>query len=144
MRGPARTLAVLSAFWLLAGCADLPRDPAGTTQRIKRTGTLRFGLVAGARLDRAAGTVLANLQDRTGARTELRVGDSEELFAALERGEIDLVYGRFAADSPWAERIHLADPPGMLGEPAQSEPVPRFATMLGENGLIMIIARSGE
>lgn len=144
MHEPVRKLAILSALAFLGGCADAPRDPAGTMDRVERTATLRLGLVSGARLDRAAGTVLASLRARTGAGIALRVGDSEELFLALERGEIDLVYGRFASDSPWATRIHLTEPPGMLGRPAESEPVPRFATMHGENGWIMAIARGGE
>ena len=57
----------------------------------------------------------------------------------LEEGRIDLVYGRFAKDSPWARKVHLGHALGVRAEPPKHVEAPRFAYRNGENGWIMLI-----
>ncbi len=68
--------------------------------------------------------------------------DSEDLLERLEKGELDLVYGKFPKSSPWKTAVNFSATPGYLGTVPKSEPVPRFATMKGENGWIMLIAEA--
>lgn len=113
-----RFAAGLALGALLAGCAvvpTIPADPDGTLGRIVSSGTLRAGASPGGGLIRVDGDVV------TGAEADLvagfaasldagvvwRVGGEEELVAALERGEIDLLAGGLTEDSPWADRVSL-------------------------------------
>jgi hypothetical protein len=68
-------------------------------------------------------------------------GPGELLLARLERGELDLVYGTFAAGSPWRRNVHLGRAPGWRIPPPQDHEAPRFAFRLGENGWIMTMER---
>src|SRR5690606_21856774 len=118
----------------LAGCADLPRDPNGTTDRIRRTHEIVLGEVAGAPPSPNAQRVLRRVADRLGARITHVEGHGEDLLTRLEEGRVDLVYGHFAQTSPWARYVHFGPPLGRRRNVGADEHVPRFAFRHGENG----------
>ena len=134
-------LAILAAVLALAGCGDLPRDPEGTTRSIRETGELRLGMSAGVPPQREAEEVLQRAADLLGAKIVRTQAPSEDLFARLERGELDLVYGSFAANSPWKQRVYLGHPPAWRVDPPKDVEAPRFAYRRGENGWIMSMER---
>ena len=137
-------LVVVGALGLmLLGC-DLPRDPEHTESLVRARQVIRLGGVAGADPDTAADATLAELSRRLGARIERREEESEILLSALENGELDLVYGHFAQDSPWSRIVHFGEAEGWTGKPPRHRQVPRFAMRNGENGWIMTVARAGE
>ncbi len=131
-----RVLLAGLSILLLAGCGAIPRDPEGTSAGVAESGVIRLGAIAGAAADPAEERALDRLEAQTGARIERVSGPGEELLEKLEIGEIDLVYGRFADDSPWATHVHLGTPPGGPDKPPKSLRVPRFAFRNGENGWI--------
>lgn len=126
---------------LLAGCDTIPRDPSRTSERIAKTGVIRLGAVAGAESDPAIERALGALAAGTGARVERIAGPGEAMLESLEKGEIDLVYGRFADDSPWAAHVHLGTPSGGSEGYPKSRRMPRFAMRNGENGWIMTVEK---
>lgn len=121
----------------LAACGDMPRDPERTEALVRETGTIRLGWVEGTPPGPKANEVLAQIAQTTGATVERAAGDSEHLLGELEDGRIDLVYGRFAQDSPWATKVHLGYALGWRAEPPKHVEAPRFAFRNGENGWIM-------
>lgn len=129
---------------LLAACSDLPRDPGETLERVKERGTIRLGVIDGVDPDPAIERVLARVAAKTGARVERIPGHGEELLEALEEDGVDLVYGRFADDSPWATAVFFGQPPGFEGTPPKSMRLPRFAFRLGENGWIATLEEAGK
>lgn len=130
-------LLALPALLALAACADLPRDPEGTEALVRESGTLRLGVVTGAPADPHALAALARTGRATGAKVLRSQGDSEALLAELEGGKLDLVYGRFAMESPWATHVHFGKALGWRAEPPKHVAAPRFVYRNGENGWIM-------
>lgn len=116
----------------LAACTYYPRDAEGTLDTIRANRTIRFGLAPTASADRPIlERFTAELNTSTGARMQVTGGSEEELLAKLEHGELDLVAGQFAEDSPW-----LAD--AALIEPLTSRTV-------GERSIgLALVARNGE
>ena len=102
-------LALGAMLVLLGGCGDYPRDVAHTSDRVKASGVIRVGLVAGGDADTAR-AYIARVERATGARARATTGASEHLLARLEDGQLDLVLGPFAKDSPWADDVALLDP----------------------------------
>lgn len=128
---------VLAALTIaLAGC-DIPRDPERTEAVVRKSKAIRLGWVTGTPADPNAAEVLAKVERATVARTQRKQGDSEALLGELEEGKIDLVYGSFAMDSPWATHVHLGKALGWRTEPPKHVAAPRFAYRNGENGWIM-------
>jgi hypothetical protein len=123
--------AVLLCLLTLAGCADLPRDPDGTLERVRREHRFAVGLVDGA----TAPPVLGRIARETNARPVLRRGQPEPLLLELEAGRLDLVAGgRFDAKSPWSRRVTLGEPLGRDGE--------HLVARNGENAWIMLVHRA--
>lgn len=139
----ARLVPCLMAGIVLTACS-MPRDPAGTMDRVESSGKVRLGIVADAPLGEPARRTLKAVLADAGAQLDVQRGDSERLLTELEQGKLDLVYGNFAADSPWKKLVYFGKAQGRLGKPATSEPVPRFAMMLGENGWIMEVERASR
>lgn len=135
----ARSAPVLLGLFLLLVACGIPRDPEGTTARVRSSSTIRLGEVAGAPPDAHARAVLAELSSSTGARIERHQGHGEALLEALQAGELDLVYGRFADDSPWMSHVHLGERTDSAADPPPSMRVPRFAYRNGENGWIALV-----
>lgn len=135
----SRSTLVLFTAMALAGCGSIPRDPDNTTRLVREHGVLRVGEIEGAEPDRAARRTLGRVAKRLKARIERVPGHGEELLEALEEGKVDIVYGRFADDSPWATAVYFGEPPGWKREPGDSERAPRFAFRNGENGWISLV-----
>lgn len=130
------------AMMALAGCADLPKDPEGTVERIRASGELRVGLIAAPQANGAAGRYLARVAAATGARPTIVSGPSERLLTELEQGQLDLVLGELRADTPWSRHVNIVlHPDQKTSEPAV---VTAAAARHGENAWIMLLEREAE
>ena len=127
------------ALIALAGCADFPRDPERTEALVRKSKAIRLGWVSAAPPEPEGLEALAEIEQATGARIQSKQGDSEALLGELEEGKIDLVYGHFAMDSPWARQVHVGKALGWRAEPPKHVAAPRFAYRNGENGWIMLV-----
>lgn len=93
-----------------AGC-DYPRDPDGTTGRVRASGIIRVGLAEIAPPDElSARRFLATMERASGAHARVERAPAETLLARLEAGKLDLVLGDFAEDSPWIDNAALMEP----------------------------------
>jgi hypothetical protein len=137
----ARAVALIVLTAVPGGCG-LPQEPYRTADTVRAQRELRIGMIAGDATDPAAERQLAALAREHGASVERSTGAAEALLGALEQGELDLVYGRFPADTPWAQHVHLSRVPGMLVEPPTDLPAPRFAVRNGENRWIMAVEQA--
>ncbi len=127
---------------LLAGCNTLPRDAAGTTQRIEQTHMMRVTILAGTPNAQPALAILAAYARTHHARIMLVPIHGEHAHKALEDGEIDALVGHFAKASPWQTDLALSKPVAR-GEPDDKEhPVLRIVRRNGENALILAIDRA--
>lgn len=137
----AAAMLCLSTAMMAGACSEPPSDPAGTTARIERSGTVVLGEIAAAPRSPAAEAVVGRAARQLGATIERRRGHGEDLLDKLEHGEVDIVYGYFAKKSPWAAKVHLGEPIGRRKTVPADEAVPRFAFRNGENGWIMRVER---
>lgn len=98
----------------LAACGlDVPRDVDGTLKHVRATHVVRVGLIQGQAPASARPPVaafLGRLQGATGARPAVVSGSAEPLLAALEDGQLDLVIGEMAQDSPWMADVAVIEP----------------------------------
>ena len=137
LRGASKVRLILATLAIaLAGC-DIPRDPERTEALVRESKVIRLGWVTGTPAEPKAAEVIAQIERATGATTQRKQGDSEALLGELEEGKIDLVYGNFAMDSPWATHAHLGKALGWRAEPPKHVAAPRFVYRNGENGWIM-------
>lgn len=129
------------AALLLVGCDGLPRDAAGTTDRIERTHKMRATVLPGTPDARPALALLDAYAHKHGAQLTLVPIHGEHAHKALEDGEIDVLVGHFAQASPWQADIALSKPVAR-GEPDDKHhPVLRIARRNGENALILATDR---
>lgn len=100
-------------FVVLAACDVMPRDTSGTRQRVESSQVIRVGLLQGP-LAASAQTQVSNFLGRigrlTGARSAIVTGPADPLLSRLEDGELDLVIGEIASDSPWIENVAVIEP----------------------------------
>ncbi len=104
--GSARVVALLCVI-AFASCAQYPKDPAGTLERV-RGGTMRVGYTVNRpwTMDASAppGGVEATLIERFARRLDARVewieASEQELFAALHVRELDVVIGGLVSTNP--------------------------------------------
>ena len=142
---PAKLVISVVLALSVAGCDAYPKDPAGTTEHIRQTGTLRTGLVATAEQDYADARAFAGrLAGRLGAKPEFEIGAAAELMRRLDDGDLDLVVGRFAKKTPWKERAAFSAPVGERQPSGKDDPVLRGAVRTGENRWLMFIAHAME
>ncbi|MBS7455851.1 hypothetical protein [Coralloluteibacterium stylophorae] len=142
---PLRRASALALVLVLCGC-DLPRDPAGSTERIVG-GTLRIGVVdAPGWTDAAARTgaeadAVRRFAATLGARPVWRAGSESQLMHALQIADVDLVVGAIAADSPWDRRVGMSRPfPAKRYAAADAEvfvPAHVWAVQPGENRFLL-------
>jgi hypothetical protein len=105
-----RGVIVLSLL-LLSACTDYPRDIDGTLDRVRESRELRIGETPILAKDRRlARNFVTRLARATGALPRISTAPEERQLARLEQGELDLVIGEFAEDSPWAEHAALIEP----------------------------------
>jgi len=96
-----------------ASCADFPRDPEGTLDRVRTERSFRVGLVAPldrTNLDARAAALLKRVGRAVDAKPKIESGDAEPLLNRLEEGELDLVIGRFEKKSPWKRLVSFGPP----------------------------------
>ena len=130
----------------LTACADLPRDPDGTLERVTRERRFRVGIVssggdaAAAERQRA---LIARIAAATGARPTIAHDSAEPLLVRLEDGALDLVVGEFLRDGPWSTRVHML-PALARTATAGGETVVAGAARHGENRWIMLVDREAE
>jgi hypothetical protein len=131
---------------LVAGCANYPRDPAGTLDRIRAERVFRVGIIAGdmPAAERAkVQAYLAAVSGETGARPQLSTGAAEPLLLRLKQGALDLVVGPLAADSPWLDDVSIIEP---LAERREGEETVALSPIArnGENAWIMLLERAAR
>jgi hypothetical protein len=130
---------------LLAACDPLPRDPAGSSERIRATHLLRVGVAQGEPdFGRAAAArLLGRLARQTGARPHIRPGSTEPLLMALERGDLDLVLTPLDPKSPWMTRVSLSPPLAARGE-GERRITYHAVLRNGENRWIMTVEQAAR
>jgi hypothetical protein len=131
---------LLLLLFALAGCDALPRDPAGTSQRVQATRTLRVGVEAGIGAAALARAFLSALAAESGAAPRPTTAATEPMLQALEAGELDLVLAWFDAKTPWETRVALGPPLAERGEGAHRQML-RAAARSGENRWIVRLER---
>jgi hypothetical protein len=98
------------ALLAAAGC-DFPRDQSGTFERIEASRTIRVGLTQIDAADAAAAQGLIHrLEAATGAKAVITGGPAERQLSSLEHGDLDLVIGEFADDTPWLDAVAVMEP----------------------------------
>lgn len=100
----------IALFAALAACGAYPRDTAGTLDRIERTHEIRVGLASGTQDLAAAKIFVSRLERATGAKSRAKSEGIEALIAQLNAGDLDLVIGDVAIDSPWAADVAVIEP----------------------------------
>lgn len=94
-----------------ASCADFPRDPEGTLDRVRAERHFEVGMVAPlSQGDPNVDALLQRVSRASGAQARLESGDAEPLLNRLKEGELELVIGRFEAKSPWARYVSFSPP----------------------------------
>jgi hypothetical protein len=133
--------AMSAALLLVIGCDAIPRDPRGTLERVRATKVINVGVIAtgpASSDSHPQQVLLSRLGATTGAALHVEIAAAERVLSRLERGDLDLVVGEMADDSPWRGRVTLLPP---LVEPA-TEPavVPTVAARNGENAWISLLS----
>jgi polar amino acid transport system substrate-binding protein len=103
---------VLLVPLVMAGC-DLPKDPAGTTERVLSTRVLRAGASENPPWVRFNGAEVVGIEadlvrafaGQMGAQVEWVRNGETPLLEALEKRELDVVAGGITSRSPWTSRL---------------------------------------
>lgn len=137
MKGRILAVAVLL---MGSGCSDIPHDPAGTLDRVRQSGVLRVGIVSdpGPQLEEAERILLAQLARETGSQPQITPGSPETLLPKIENGDLDIVIGRFAPDSPWSARVTFLPAPEQMNA-EKGEVAPAAAVRNGENAWVSLV-----
>ncbi len=117
-RRACRSLLLGLVLTTLVGCATVPADTEGTTDRV-RGGVLRVGLThnppwvdatdpAVPRGTEAA--LVEELATALDAEPEWTTGSEAALVTALHEGRLDLVAGGFTDDTPWSQQVAMTAP----------------------------------
>lgn len=124
---------LLAALLVAAGCEAIPKDQAGTLDRIGAERQFKVGIIASGSslgLEREQ-ALLDRVANATKARPMIEAGASEPLLVRLEEGQLDLVLGELVPKSPWSTRVTI---------------LPPLAEDVTEQGYVHIVAvaRNGE
>lgn len=129
----------------VAGCSTYPDDIEGTLDRIEKQHVIHVGLIAG--LDPAARKpvqdYLMRVAHETGAIPKFSVGAAEPILSRIESGELDLVIGEVAKDSPWITEVALLDPLTERSVGARTIALTPIARN-GENRWIMLLEKEAR
>jgi len=111
-----KRLLVIPILCLLASCASAPADPEGTLQRVTG-GTIRAGITAnppwtivGDAMEGVEVELIEGLAQELDADVEWVEGSEEELFGALEVGQLDVVVGGLSSQNPYSAHAALTHP----------------------------------
>jgi polar amino acid transport system substrate-binding protein len=107
--------AILAAVTLNA--CGIPRDSEGTLDRVEGD-TMRVGItenppwtdLSGGRPAGVEVDLIEGFAETLQAQVEWFDGSEAELMEALEKRELDVVVGGFAADDPWAQVVTFTQP----------------------------------
>jgi len=138
--------AYLALILCLARCGDLPKDPEGTLERIRRDHVIRVGRVQGSSATDALvwRRILERLEASTKAKSIFKSGMLEPLLLDLEAGKLDAVVGgRFDEKTPWQTRVSLGPPIHRIEIPA-GKTVSHIVMRNGKNAWIMEVQRKIE
>jgi hypothetical protein len=89
---------------LAASCSGIPRDPNGTSERVRSERQFKVGLIEGHSSHRIGSFLPAAHGDGDGAKPIVERGAAEPLLARLEHDALDLVVGTMAPESPCRSR----------------------------------------
>ncbi|WP_200331567.1 transporter substrate-binding domain-containing protein [Leucobacter sp. L43] len=141
------SLAAVACLALLTGCSStIPADPEGTLERATN-GTLRVGVSDSPpwveTFDDAspAGTepkLVQKFAERIDADIEWTENGEEQLFKALERGELDIVIGGLTDETPWIDFGALTVPYAEQERDGIAEKHV-MAVRMGENALLVAL-----
>jgi hypothetical protein len=132
---------IAASLLLLSSCSKLPWDSEGTMERVQKTQVLRAGIISeGDGPQTQERRFLDALARETGSRPTVVEGSTEQLLPQIERGELDVVVGQFAADTPWAKRVTIMPTPRQMGVEDGSA-APAAVIRNGENGWVALVYR---
>ena len=135
----------------LSGCAEpgFPRDPDGTLERA-RGGPLLVGVSDhppftevsdDGKVGGDEAEIIEAYADSIGATVEWREGAESELMELVKLGQLDLVIGGLASDSPWSTHAAFTRPhTRTIGSDGKAEKLV-FAVRMGENALLTNLER---
>ncbi len=130
---------LLAGFALISACDALPRDPAGTTDRIVSKQSIKVGFAdRDAASDTRTSSLIRKLEATTHAKAVIVDGSGETQIKQLENGDLDLVIGSFTADSPWKTKIAFAPALRTSGKSSDALEL-KAAIRNGENRWIMTV-----
>jgi ABC-type amino acid transport substrate-binding protein len=147
-----RSFALLAVVFLLAGCGvSMPTDPHGTLRNISG-GTLRVGvtesvaqdvewvrLPAGSEPTGIEPELIRGFAAGNEATIEWVQGSEHELVEELKHGELDMVVGGFAKDTPWAKHAGMTRP-YVETEDERGKTVKHVVLVrMGENALLLAL-----
>jgi polar amino acid transport system substrate-binding protein len=101
----------------MVACAAPPVDPEGTLERV-RGGTMSVGIVIAdpwvTTEDTTPGGVEVGLVEGFAGSLDAAIdwteGSEQELFGAMEIGQLDLVIGGIDSENPWSSKVALTHP----------------------------------
>jgi ABC-type amino acid transport substrate-binding protein len=138
--------ALLAALLTASASCGIPQDSRGTLERVRSARQIRVGLILASpspALDRQSRALLARLSAATGAQPRIVPGDAEPLLTRLEEGELDIVFGRFSANSPWSTLVTLS-PPLATARQGKTDILTSAAMQNGENAWIALVEREAR
>lgn len=140
--GPRSVITVLGLMAALSACHSLPKDPEGTSARLRSGAPVRAAQVAGVAAPEPARAIVERAARDLGTGVDWQTGEGEPLLHALEQGKLDVVVGSFAKKSPWMPKVALSDSIGGAEPADTSEPALRLARANGENEWIVRLDRA--
>ncbi len=122
-----------------SGCADLPRDQHGATERIREKGVLVVGVSRGDKPSALQGRekrLIEKIARRLGARVQWRPGNAHQLLQDLEELKLPIVAAAIPSDSPFSAGVGMSQP--YLKDGPQHKDY-CLAVAPGENRLLFLI-----
>lgn len=133
-------LIVLTLGVIAGGCADLPRDQDGWTERIRKSGVLPVGVPGRggehALMEEREKRLVEEAARRLHARVQWQPGNVHALLEDLKERKIPLVAAILPTDSPFAAEVGLSQPYLKKG-PGKKDYC--LAVAPGENRLLLLI-----
>lgn len=125
------------ALLAITSCDPFPRDPNDTTQHIMTSGQFHAAVVESEN-EVEARDFIAHIEKAAGATAVIETGDASQLLHQLVLGDLDVVAGPFALDSPWKDEVDFNEDPHHRGLPEDTV-VTRVATRKGENRWFILV-----
>jgi ABC-type amino acid transport substrate-binding protein len=138
--------ALIAALLASAASCGIPKDSRGTLDRVRSARQIRVGLILASpdpALDAESRALLTRLSAATGALPRIVPGDAEPLLTRLEEGELDIVFGRFSAKSPWSTLVTLS-PALATARQGKTDILTSAAMQNGENAWIALVEREAR